>query len=146
MTPSRRDAVGAPVEGTLSELAALADEIANRLDERLGLRLAQIATSEAAVEGARTGDWWSAKQVAAHYGVTPGFVYQHADELGCVRLGGGRRARLRFDPRTVRERWSDLGDSLPPIAPQRRSRESTARRTRRSKQRGYELLEFDHEP
>lgn len=143
MTTSRRDHDGGLGEITVSVLAELADEIADRLEERLRPRLAQIAASDVGSGATLAAEWWSARQVAAHYGVTLGFVYQHADELGCVRLGGGRRARIRFDPRIVRERWSVVGDSLPEIAPQRRPRKRAARRPT---PRGYELLDFDRQP
>ncbi len=36
-------------------------------------------------------------------GVSRAYVYEHADELGALRLGGGPKARLRFDLVTVRE-------------------------------------------
>jgi hypothetical protein len=38
-----------------------------------------------------------AAQLARHLGLTRAWVYQHADELGAVRIGNGPRARLRFD-------------------------------------------------
>jgi hypothetical protein len=37
-----------------------------------------------------------AATLAAALGVTRGYVYDHADELGVIRLGSGPRARLRF--------------------------------------------------
>ena len=37
-----------------------------------------------------------ARAVADHLGVDPGWVYEHADELGVRRLGAGPKARLRF--------------------------------------------------
>ena len=42
-----------------------------------------------------------AAAIARLFGVSRDFVYQHADELGAVRLGGGPKARLRFDPARV---------------------------------------------
>ena len=42
-----------------------------------------------------------AAEVARRFGVDRGWVYAHARELGAVRLGDGRRPRLRFDPSTV---------------------------------------------
>ncbi|HWH92906.1 MAG TPA: hypothetical protein VNT03_03515 [Baekduia sp.] len=42
-----------------------------------------------------------AAAVAAMLGVTRGWVYEHATELGAVRLGAGTRPRLRFDPLRV---------------------------------------------
>ena len=42
-----------------------------------------------------------AAEVARRFGVDRAWVYAHARELGAVRLGDGRRPRLRFDPSTV---------------------------------------------
>jgi hypothetical protein len=145
-------------------IALLADEIADRLAQRLGPRLAGIIdpdgpkTAAGAAVPRRGGDGqrsarsteavggegpWTARRVAAHYGVAQSFVYQHADELGCVRLGGGKCPRLRFDPQVVRERWPSIGESLPAVSAQRTRSDPRTRRARRAKQRGYELLDFD---
>jgi len=43
----------------------------------------------------------TAGQVAARFGVDRSWVYAHAHQLGVVRLGFGRRPRLRFDPAVV---------------------------------------------
>lgn len=69
-----------------------------------------------------------AAAIARLFGVSRDFVYQHADELGAVRLGDGPKARLRFDPTRV-------GRVLrrPPEKPTPASRRHTRRRaTRRS--------------
>ena len=71
----------------------------------------------------------TATEVAARFGVSRAWVYEHAERLGVIRLGAGRRARLRFDARVVREqlqaaaqpdpkparptRWVDEGDLIP---------------------------------
>lgn len=121
-------------------ISALADQIADRLAAKLG---AQLVESAAAADAGRAG-LWTADHVAAHYDVGVRFVYRHADELGCIRLGGGHRPRLRFDPRVVRERWPVVGDALPTPAPTRKRK-----RSKPSQQRGggraYELFEFDEE-
>jgi hypothetical protein len=39
-----------------------------------------------------------AAAVAERFGVSRAWVYEHAEELGALRLGGGSRPRLRFDP------------------------------------------------
>lgn len=129
-------------------IALLADQIADRLAQRLGPRLADIielggpnVVAPADETESRAG-LWTARHVAAHYRVDVRFVYQHADELGCVRLGGGPRPRLRFDPRAVRQRWPAVGQALPVASTQRTRPRSGARR---AKQRGYELLDFDRE-
>jgi hypothetical protein len=43
----------------------------------------------------------SAAELATELGVARSFVYDHADELGAVRLGGGSKPRLRFAWRVV---------------------------------------------
>lgn len=89
---------------------------------------------------------WTARQVAAHYGVNAHFVYGHADELGCIRLGAGPCARLRFDPQAVRERWSMVG-RLPDLRRKVRTRAGSQQSTcARDDDRGYELLDFDRKP
>jgi len=129
-------------------IALLADQIAERLAQRLGPRLAGMiqpgepnVVAPADETESREG-LWTARHVAAHCRVDVRFVYQHANELGCVRLGGGPRPRLRFDPRAVRERWPTIGQALPVASTQRTRPKSGARC---GKQRGYELLEFDRE-
>ncbi len=42
-------------------------------------------------------------EAARRLGVKPLWVYEHADELGVVRLAKGSRPRLRFDPDTISE-------------------------------------------
>jgi hypothetical protein len=59
-----------------------------------------------------------AAAVAAMLGVTRGWVYEHATELGAVRLGSGTRPRLRFDPQRVGQ---VLDDGLTPQPGQRRT-------------------------
>jgi hypothetical protein len=47
-----------------------------------------------------------AEALARLLGVKRSYVYEHADELGAVRLGDGRKARLRFDAAEARRRLS----------------------------------------
>lgn len=42
-------------------------------------------------------DLITAAELAQRLGVSPGWVYEHKDDLGVVRLGKGPRPRLRFD-------------------------------------------------
>src|SRR4051812_14056174 len=49
-----------------------------------------------------------AKSVAAALQVERDWVYAHARELGVMRLGGGPKARLRFDLAEVRQRMAAL--------------------------------------
>jgi hypothetical protein len=41
--------------------------------------------------------------LAAEFGVTRSWVYEHRDELGAVRIGAGPKPRLRFDLQAARE-------------------------------------------
>ncbi len=46
----------------------------------------------------------SAAEVSRWWGVHRGWVYEHAQELGAIRIGDGERPRLRFDPERVTRR------------------------------------------
>lgn len=48
----------------------------------------------------------SAAELAHVLGVSRSTVYEHARELGAVRLGNGTRARLRFDVEQARREWT----------------------------------------
>ena len=82
------DAVDSVVEATARRVVAL-------------LRLAPVGVGlvDAAV-------------VAQHLGVSRGWVYRPADELGAVRLGTGRRARMRFDLARAVEAAASLGEPV----------------------------------
>ena len=47
-----------------------------------------------------------ATTLAAHLRVTRGFIYEHAQQLGGIRLGSGPRPRLRFDLHHALEAWN----------------------------------------
>lgn len=108
----------------LGEPARVLDEgsieaIARRVAELIGAR---------GPAGAR--ELLTARQVAERFGVSRAWVYEHAGQLGAIRLGTGKRARLRFDAHVVLERlqaederqdassasptqWVDEGDLIP---------------------------------
>lgn len=44
----------------------------------------------------------SAGELALMLGCSRKFIYAHSDDLGVLRLGGGPKARLRFDPVAAR--------------------------------------------
>jgi hypothetical protein len=50
----------------------------------------------------------SALEVAQHFGVGRKWVYEQAHDLGAIRLGPGRRARMRFNPSVVEQRLNEL--------------------------------------
>jgi hypothetical protein len=69
-------------------------------------------------------------ELAEWLNVERSYVYEHAEELGALRLGDGPRARLRFDLDEVRRRiscfegrQSDTRDPAPQaVRPRRRRR------------------------
>lgn len=85
--------------------------------EAIACRVAELLRDEP-----RDAELIDAIEVARRFGVSREFVYEHADDLGAVRLGDGPKARLRFAPELVRER---LGAEKPKpryAVSQRRSR------------------------
>lgn len=55
----------------------------------------------------------TAAEVSAWWGVHRGWVYEHANELGAIRIGDGERPLLRFDPEQITRRLA-----RPPVRPQ----------------------------
>lgn len=72
------------------------------LDELRELR----AAVEASLAQPQPSGLVDAGTVAAVLGVSRAWVYEHADELGGVRLGDGAKPRLRFDLNAARERMA----------------------------------------
>jgi hypothetical protein len=92
--------------------------------EQLAQRVAELLADES-MESRQMRQLVDAAAVARLLGVSRATVYAKADELGAIRVGNGKRARLRFDPaRIVAGRQS--GSSKPSKARERhRSRRSS---------------------
>jgi len=88
--------VSEPVRLHPADLDRLADLVADRVADALAERQAHAVVAEPA-------PLLTAAQVAERFGVSPEWARDHADDLGAIRLGGGPRGRLRFDPDTVAE-------------------------------------------
>jgi hypothetical protein len=82
-----------------------------------------IARRVAELQGSQPGreQLLDASQVADRFRVSRYYVYEHADELGAIRLGDGPKARLRFDPEHVT-------DALTPRPKPREPKRSKPRR------------------
>jgi hypothetical protein len=120
MTPSTTLTMAAtgrdPADYDTNALDRLADLLAERLATRLnGLTPTQ---AEPLVDAA---------EVARRHGKTRSWVYDHAGELGAVRLGSGPRPRLAFSPTRVAERLQRVDRPatapLPRTPQQRRHRQ-----------------------
>jgi hypothetical protein len=59
------------------------------------------------------------KDLARALNVSLDYVYAHAADLGAMRLGGGPKARLRFDLRTAERAMKAHNRLRPPIAARR---------------------------
>jgi hypothetical protein len=97
-------------------LDLLADLLADRLAARLSL-----------VTASRPEPLVDAAEIARLNGKTRSWVYEHAGELGAVRLGSGPRPRLGFSPARVAQQLHKVEEpasvSLPdPVPPRRRQR------------------------
>lgn len=79
------------------------EALAGRLAELLGPGLSKPVE-------AKSGEGMvSAVEVSRRWNVSRRWVYDHAENLGAVALGGGPRPRLRFDPEVVAERLGSPG-------------------------------------
>jgi hypothetical protein len=76
---------------------ALVDAIATRLLDPLAERVVEVMKDEGLLPAsAPPKQWLDAAEMARRLGVTREWVYEHAGELGAVRIGDGPRPRLRF--------------------------------------------------
>jgi hypothetical protein len=98
------------------QLAQLADLVADRLAQRLATN-----DSHALVD---------ASEIARRHGLTRSWCYDHAAELGAIRIGSGSRPRLRFNPELVERHLANAaGQTVAPVAatPRRRTRQQESR-------------------
>ena len=80
-------------------------------------------------------------QLAQHLHLHPAWVYEHADELGAIRIGQGPKARIRFDLYTAKEALRQNQPSRAPApAPATAKPRPTPRRRRPSTSPPVELL------
>ena len=87
----------------------LVDAIARRVVELLEKR------------GVQQRELVDASELARRLGIERSWVYSHAIELGAVKLGQGKKPRLRFDPEIAARFLQKVGEG--PAAPPARSGE-----------------------
>ena len=92
--PASSDLFEAPRSVAARATDDLLDVLAGRIADRLAARLEGLAStpSEELVD---------AREIAHATGRSRAWVYEHAGELGAVRLGSGPRPRLAFSPARV---------------------------------------------
>jgi len=100
-SPDRRAVPGGRGRGGLARVRRAAAELTPEAIEQIAQRVAELLRHdqpEGVEEPTVPAGLFNASQLARHLGVTRAWVYEHALELGAIRLGTGPRARLRFDP------------------------------------------------
>lgn len=65
-----------------------------RTVDAIALRVVELLEKR----GLRKRELVDATELARRFGIERSWVYTHAIELGAVKLGNGKRPRLRFDP------------------------------------------------
>jgi len=106
-----------------------AAELTPHAIEQIAQRVAQLLREHHDTQAApTTGQLLDATQLARHLGVTRTWVYEHAHQLGAIRLGTGTKARLRFDLHTATTALTRLHDQDP--WPADTTSQSTRRRGR----------------
>ena len=104
----------------------LEDDQLERLADLLAERLERTASAQDPLVDAR--------ELARLMGVTRSFVYEHARDLGAIRLGPGTSPRLRFDPavavRAMRTKFSPEPAAAPVTGPRLRPRKRGTARAR----------------
>jgi hypothetical protein len=110
-----------------TRLRAAIEELPPETIEAIAQRVADLLRTEPATHSApRLVD---AGQLARQLGLTRAWVYEHAGDLGAIRLGDGPKARLRFNPATAANALADVDDSPAPAT--RRAPTATRGRPRR---------------
>lgn len=90
--------------------------------EAVAERVAQLL--ETRLSGGSTHGLVDAATMARLLGVSRATVYARADELGAIRVGKGKRARLRFDPSRLTGGAQGEAPSTETRTRRRRSRKS----------------------
>jgi hypothetical protein len=117
----------------------LADKLAPLLIDRLGLTREQLAERLGGPTPESPEGLVDASEIARRTGRSRWWVYEHAGELGAVRLGAGSRPRLGFWPSRLDEYLQAAAQLRKPIPAPARARPQRRQRGRRTST-GVELL------
>jgi hypothetical protein len=125
--------------GTWARVRRAAAELTPDAIEQIAQRVAALLREHRDQAGARpvSAGLLDASQLARHLGVTRTWVYEHANQLGAIRLGAGSKARLRFDLDTATaaidrrrvDRQNSRGAPAAPRASRHRPRRAPASTT-----------------
>jgi hypothetical protein len=118
-----------PADYDDAALDLLADLLVDRLAARLGGLMPE-----------RVEPLVDAVEIARLFGRTRSWVYEHAGELGAVRLGSGPRPRLGFSPGRVAAHFEQASKPTPVTVPRPAQTRRTRRRRADRTASGAELL------
>lgn len=96
------------------------DRLAVRVAELLEPRLVE-ALEVREFARANSAQLVDAQTVADALGLSRATIYEHADALGVIRVGGGQKPRLRFDLEQARSAWRDSRRNEPAPKPANRA-------------------------
>lgn len=80
--------------GQQSQMASRRIQLDPQTVEAIARRVVELLEQR----GLRKRELVDAAELARRFGIERSWVYSHAIELGAVKLGGGAKPRLRFDP------------------------------------------------
>jgi hypothetical protein len=92
-----------------------------KLDPELVDAIARRVVELLEKKGIQQRELVDASELARRFGIERSWVYSHAIELGAVKLGQGKKPRLRFDPEIAARFLRKVGEG--PAAPPARSGE-----------------------
>lgn len=92
-----------PAANTRSLVVRLHPETEARIAQRMAVMVIRYLSRTQQPEPKRQ-EYLTATEVSKTYRLHRGWVYEHAQELGAIRIGDGERPRLRFDPEQVARR------------------------------------------
>lgn len=116
------------------------EAIARRSGE-IAAQLVLAALEGEAVAARGRGPLVTPLELAERFGVSRDWIYDHAEELGVIRMGQGPKAPLRFDPELAAAAMAARVDSVTSEEPRSAVvAGSPARRRRRLTSSGAQLL------
>jgi hypothetical protein len=93
-----------PAASTRSLVVRLHPETEARIAQRMAVMVIRYLSRTQQSGAPKRQEYLTASEVSKTYRVHRGWVYEHAHELGAIRIGDGERPRLRFDPEQVARR------------------------------------------
>jgi hypothetical protein len=80
----------------------VAVELTPQTIDQIAVRVAQLLRHQQSTQtNAENVGWLTVSQLARHLNLNRTWIYEHADELGAIRVGKGPKARIRFDLHTA---------------------------------------------